>query len=34
MKYFLCSLGILLIAFGLAKLFVALWQKRRERRQK
>ncbi len=34
MKYFLCSLGILLIAFGLAKLAMALFQKRREERRK
>ncbi len=34
MKYFLCSLGILLIAFGLAKLVMALLQKRREERRK
>lgn len=30
MKYFLCSLGILLIMFGLVKLVIALVQKRRE----
>lgn len=29
MKYFLCSLGILLIAFGVVKLLIAFVQRRR-----
>jgi len=34
MKYFLCSLGILFIAFGLVKLVMAFMQKRGEERRK
>lgn len=34
MKYFLCSLGILLIVFGIVKLFIAFVQKRREEGRK